>query len=365
MTGQIVNYQCPACTGPLHFNGSSGMLECDYCFSKFTVEEIAKHYESQNTKAAEAFSEQKETDWDLSELSSQWENADQMKAYICPSCSAELICDEHTAATKCPYCGNPTVVPGQFKDSLKPDYILPFKYSQDDAIEALKKYYRGKKFLPKEFSEQNHIEEIQGVYVPFWMFDGKVHANITFDATKSHSLKQGQFLITNTDHFDVHRVGTVSFEKIPVDCSKRMPDGHMDAIEPFDYSMLKEFSTAYLPGFLAERTSLSVKECVDRADARVQNSTVQMIKEDVIGYESITEKQRNLQIERGKIHYALLPVYLLATKYQNQDYLFAMNGQTGKLIGNLPVDKTKYWTTFLSIFVGVTLAAGTLLWLML
>ena len=107
-------------------------------------------------------------------MSDDWgDDADAMRAYSCPSCGAELICDETTAATSCPYCGNPTVVPGKFAGALKPEYVLPFKLAKEDAVKALKAHYKGKPFLPKAFSAENHVQEIKGVYVPFWMFDGE------------------------------------------------------------------------------------------------------------------------------------------------------------------------------------------------
>ena len=84
-----------------------------------------------------------------------------MRVYSCPSCGAQLICEETTAATSCPYCGNPTVIPEQFSGILKPDYILPFKLSKEDAVSALKQHYKGKLLLPKLFRDNNHIEELR------------------------------------------------------------------------------------------------------------------------------------------------------------------------------------------------------------
>ena len=186
MPTQVTNYQCPACTGPLHFVGSSGKLECDYCGSKFDVSEIEALYAEKEQKASDAqkAAEEKsaqtastDTGWDTSGLSGDWgQDAAGMKSYSCPSCGAELICDESTAATSCPYCGNPSVVPGQFTGSLKPDFVLPFKLSKDDAVKALKAHYKGKPFLPRAFTAENHVQEIKGVYVPFWMFDAKRRA---------------------------------------------------------------------------------------------------------------------------------------------------------------------------------------------
>ena len=183
MATQVTNYQCPACTGPLHFEGTSGRLECEYCGSSFAVEEIEAMYAQKEEKAKESFQQAQETaqqpqenaaedQWTME--SSDWtaEEAAGMRAYSCPSCGAEIICDQNTAATSCLYCGNPTVVPGQFSGALKPDFIIPFKLEKDQAVQNLKKYYKGKRFLPKAFTDGNHIEELQGVYVPFWLFDG-------------------------------------------------------------------------------------------------------------------------------------------------------------------------------------------------
>ena len=267
MPAQVTNYQCPSCTGPLHFVGASGKLECDYCGASYEVAEIEALYAEKEEKAAaaqqaaeEKDAENKEAsaaeggDWDTSGFTDDWgAEADGMKSYSCPSCGAELVCDESTAATSCPYCGNPTVVPGQFAGMLKPDLVIPFKLSREDAIRELKKHYRGKAFLPKTFSSENQLQKIQGIYVPFWLFSGEAEGSSHFECTRSHTYRSGEYRVTETEHYDVYRAGTMPFEKVPVDASSKMPDDHMDSIEPYDYSDLKPFSTAYLPGFLADK----------------------------------------------------------------------------------------------------------------
>lgn len=274
MASQVTNYKCPACTGPLHFVGASGKLECDYCGAQYEVADIEKLYADKEAAAAAASEKaeakaeanrQKMADmesqgWDTSGLSSDWgAEADGMKAYNCPSCGAELICDASTAATSCPYCGNPTVVPGQFSGALKPDFVLPFKLSKEDAVAALKNHYKGKPLLPKAFTSGNHIEKIQGVYVPFWMFDGQAEGTVDYEGLIHHEYETSDYEVTETEHYDVHRGGSISFEKVPVDASSKMPDDHMDSIEPYDYTDLKPFSTAYLPGFLADKYDVSVR----------------------------------------------------------------------------------------------------------
>lgn len=376
MPTQVTNYQCPACTGPLHFVGASGKLECDYCGSTYDVAEIEALYAEKEAKAAETQQkeEQKQTakkqeaaegGWDTSDMSDDWgDDADAMRAYSCPSCGAELLCDETTAATSCPYCGNPTVVPGKFSGALKPEYVLPFKLAKEDAVKALKAHYKGKPFLPKAFSAENHVQEIKGVYVPFWMFDGKATGSAQYEATRSRCYTSGDYEVTETDHFDVFREGSISFEKVPVDASSKMPDDYMDSIEPFDYKELKRFSTAYLPGFLADKYDVSVEDCHERADTRCEGSLVAALGDTVTGYDSCVPVSHDVKLRRSKVHYALLPVWLLSTKWQGKNYLFAMNGQTGKLVGDLPLDKGLYWKHFAAItglcMLGV-MAAGLLL----
>jgi len=362
MASQITNFQCPACTGPLHFEGSSGRLECEYCGSSYGVAEIEELYADELQQAEQAAAiaqaEEPEEEFEMPEDSGSWESfasddwgeeAQNMKAYNCPSCSAELICDINTAATSCPYCGNPTIIPGSFAGALKPDYIIPFKLDKMAAINALAKYYKGKRFLPKAFADTNHLDDITGVYVPFWLFDGEAYADMDYRATRVQTYTTRTARVFITDHFRLRRAGSMKFEKIPVDASKKMPDGHMDAIEPFDYSELKPFSTAYMPGFLADKFDMSPDECAERADERAEASTVSAMNSTTAGYTTVAAETKRVNLKRGEVKYALLPVWMLSTRWKDKSFLFAMNGQTGKLIGDLPVDMKKYWAWFAGI----------------
>ncbi|MGM9606355.1 MAG: hypothetical protein ACI3XJ_02510 [Oscillospiraceae bacterium] len=351
MPTQITDYKCPACTGPLHFVGESGRLECDYCGASYDVAEIEALYAEKEQQAEAAFAgaeaDREETPWDVSGMSGDWgADADRMRAYNCPSCGAELICDETTAATSCPYCGNNTIVPGQFSGELKPDYVIPFKLDKEAAKRALKNHYRGKFFLPRAFSAANHIEEIKGLYVPFWLFDARAQADCSFHATRSHTHQEEDWRVTVTEHYSVRRAGAMDFERVPADASQKMPDDYMDSIEPYDYGEMKPFSTAYLPGYLADKYDVSAEESMERADRRCRNSATDVMRRDVGGYETVNPTGGSVRLLRGKVHYALLPVWTLHTKWSGKDYLFMMNGQTGKVVGDLPVSYGKFWGLF-------------------
>ena len=346
MPADVTNYQCPACTGPLRFAGDTGQLTCDFCDNTYDVSTIETLYADKDQAAETAALK-----WDTDKVGNEWSDTETagLRAYSCPSCAAEIICDDTTAATSCIYCGNPTVVPGQLGGTLKPDYVIPFKYEKDTAKKRLLEYYKGKKFLPKDFSDGNHIEEIKGVYAPFWLFDGEADAKVRYRATRVHSHRSGDYRITTTEHFRVMREGNVTFRKVPVDGSTKMPDAHMDAIEPYDYSGIKEFSTAYLPGFMADKYDLDAAACAPRVDERLRNSASQALASTVKGYTSVTPEHTNIQLQHGEVKYALLPVWMLHTKWNGRDFLFAMNGQSGKMIGDLPVDKKKYFAWLFGI----------------
>lgn len=364
MPTEITNYQCPSCTGPVHFDVATGKLVCDYCGGSYTPQELEALYRAENEKAAAAQTKaEAEPSAEPDPVETDWgQDAQKLRAYNCPSCGAQLLCEETTAATSCPYCGNPTVVPGKLSGTLRPDYVLPFKLDKEAAVRALTRHYKGKPLLPKAFSAQNHIREIQGVYVPFWLFDGAAEGDMTFTATRSHTRRSGDVEITTTDHFNLRRAGSMAFQRIPADGSSKMPDGHMDAIEPFRYEDMVPFSMSYLPGFLADRYDVPAETAGDRVEQRMRSSMVSALSASTAGYHTCVSVTQNVQVNRQKARYALLPVWMLHTKWQGKDYLFAMNGQTGKLVGDPPVSWGRFWAWFTGIFAGT---AGLMSLLML
>ena len=345
---KATNYQCPSCGGPLHFSGSSGRLLCDYCGNSYSVEEIDSKY-GKDAKGSQ-------------EQTKPLEAMEGLVEYNCPSCGAQLFCDETTAASSCPYCGNNQVLHSKFKGGKMPQKIIPFKLEKESAIQALKNHYKGKRLLPKVFSAQNHIEEIKGVYVPFWLFDGHVDLQLDMKATRTAVHYTSKDKVVTTSHYNLVRAGTVSFEKISVDASKKMDDALMDSIEPFEYADLRDFSASYLPGFFAEVYDVSTQECYERAKLRAENTAIDQIRNSVSGYESLTIVNKKVKHTNDKVTYAFMPVWVLSTKWRDQNYIFAMNGQTGKMVGNLPVDKGLFCKYFFGITLGVAAVLAPLVY---
>ena len=264
-----------------------------------------------------------------------------MHAFVCSACGAQIVADQNTMATECCYCGNPTMLPARFDGRLKPDFFIPFKKTKDDAVAALKKFYAGKYLLPNDFTANNRVEAIQPMYVPFWLFDAKGTGDATFRAEKIRRYKTATEEVTETKIYRCRRQGSMRFEKIPADGSRKMRDDYMDSVEPFDYKDMVPFTAAYLTGFLADKYDVTAEECAERIDRRMETTVVDELKKTVTGYDSVVCDNAGVAKSDDKVMYAMMPVWILSTKYNNEVYTFMMNGQTGKVAGTLPYSFAK------------------------
>ena len=355
----VIEYKCPCCSAGLAFDGNSQQLTCEYCDNSFDLETVRAFNESEAQHSSQEFH------WEQSDHS-QWTEEEQstIQGFQCPSCDGELITDEHTVATFCPYCSNPTVMPSRVSDSLKPDAVLPFRTTKDDAKAALLKMCKGKPLLPKFFTQEQQLDKITGMYVPFWLYDCSGGVNATYKATRVRTWSDSQYNYTKTDHYLLRRGAKATFTGIPMDGSTKMDDTFMESIEPFDYSDLVDFDKAYLSGYLADKYDVTSEKGEDRVRQRVDNTISDLLQSSCVGYATAIPASKQLRVEHGKARYVLMPVWILNTKYQGKVYTFAMNGQTGKITGTLPVSTQRTTAWFAGVAAGVTLLA-TLVQMML
>ncbi|NLX64710.1 MAG: hypothetical protein GX022_08070 [Clostridiaceae bacterium] len=353
---ELLEFKCPSCSGAIGFDSRLQKVKCPYCDAEFEMESLKAYDEALKNDQPD------EMEWET-QAGSQWDESEASKiySYICKSCGGEIVADENTAATSCPFCNNPVVMVGKLSGILRPDYVIPFKLDKKAAKEGLMKHLQGKKLLPKIFKDENRIEEIKGIYVPFWLFDADADANFRYRATKVRTWSDNNYIYTQTRYFSVLRSGSLAFERVPVDGSTKMPDDLMESIEPYDFSDAVDFQTAYLAGYLADKYDVKADESIARANARIRRSIEQLFASTVTGYATVTLESSNIRLQNGKAKYALYPVWLLNTVWNNKRYTFAMNGQTGKFVGDLPLDKAAYWKWL----VGLTAAFGAFTYLAL
>lgn len=354
----LQEYKCPCCGGAIAFDSTLQKMKCPYCDTEFDMETLAGYDADLQGEKGDSM------EWETS-AGSEWQEgeADGLRSYVCKSCGGEIVGDANTAATACPFCGNPVVMMGQFAGALKPDLVIPFKLDKKAAKEKLMSHLEDKRLLPKIFKDQNHIDEIKGVYVPFWLFDTDAEAQVRYRATKLRRWSDARYDYIDTQYFSIYRSGHVGFTGVPVDGSTKMADDLMESIEPFDLSGAVDFQTAYLAGYLADKYDVSAEDSIDRANARVKTSTQDAFAQTVTGYASITPETSSIQLQGGKARYALYPVWLLNTTWNGNKYVFAMNGQTGKFVGDLPLDKSAATKWTLGLTVGLSIAVYVAAWL--
>ena len=328
---KVLDYRCPGCNAPIIYNASLKKWKCDYCDNTFTLKQIKEHNKFDITKE---------------------EKIDpNYMVYKCEICGAQIIADEQTSATFCLYCGNTSILKNKLAGKFEPDLIIPFKKTNDEAIAAFLSLAKGRPLIPNDFLSKTNIEKIKGIYIPFWLYDIEADGSIDVAAKKVRTSRIGSTVREKTEIYDLKRTATMNFYKIPIDASARFDNDLMSTLEPFDSKYLEEYNHAYLAGFYAEKYDFDAEQSYNGVANRAYFSTKAKMLDSCKGYSSKRIVRDNIKIKPVKKYYTLLPVWMVNVKYKGKIYTFAMNGQTGEFIGDIPIDKKKVVLYGVLIFV--------------
>ena len=317
---KALDNKCPSCSASINYDPKKELWHCEYCDSDFTLEEL-------NKRSSNASSEE----------NNKIEESIDVDSYTCKNCGATVMADTNTASTFCVYCGNTTILKNKLTGIYAPKYIIPFKNTKDEIIENFKGLQKGRPLMPKFFNNPKNIDKITGIYIPFWLFDIGIKGNVVFTANRVTSWTSGNYEYTKTDYYELERGADLTFNKIPADGSSRFDDKLMQSLEPFEYKKMEKYNHAYLSGFLAEKYDVGKEETEKIVKERAINTTLSMMRSTCSGYSAVLEKNLNLNNNTRNVSYVLLPVLMLNVNYRGKNYTFAMNGQTGKIVGNIPV----------------------------
>lgn len=332
---KTVNHKCPNCNANLKYEPKSKGWNCDYCGSKYTLKDLEKNTE----KFKEAAVKKKVV-----------KDNEEMDIYNCSDCGAQIIADKNTAATFCVYCKNTAILKERLTDEFSPSRIIPFFNTKEEAIEAFKSIGKKKWLMPSEFSSPKNIDEISGVYIPFWLYSCKLEGKYTGKGSKVTTWSTADYIYIKTDIYNFERGGEVDFQNIPIDASVRFNDAVMNSIEPFEYKDLTDFNYSYLSGFLAVKYDVESSEAKKISLERAKKTTEEEILKNN-AYSSYTLESSDNRVIEENVEYVLLPVWMLNIKHHEKFYTFAMNGQTGKMIGDIPYSKKKAFLLFLVVFI--------------
>lgn len=330
-------YNCKNCGAVLYWNPTSNSLECEYCGKQFQPSDFEEE-EIINEKTTENIESQPEQADEGMQATDESDSGD-LVIYKCSQCGAEVVTARSTIATTCAFCGEALSISDKLVDNFKPDYVVPFKITKEEAIKLLKKHFKKGVLTPKDFIRNNEIEKIKGMYAPFWLHSFKNNAKAIVSACKTSSSRRGYDKIETRSLYEVDIDATADFKNIPTDALKNISNKLMGAIEPFDYSALNDFSPAYMSGFYAEEYNEDKTKTLPRAEERADETMKEQILSSVKGYATTAIQDYDNTIDNTVSKYTMLPVWLFHIKYNNEDFLYAVNGQTGKVAGKLPKSK--------------------------
>ncbi len=283
---------------------------------------------------------------------------------LCANCGAPIRIGPYTSAGRCAHCGSYIIFEERVEGQFTPHLILPFKIGRKDAEAALQREFGKRIFAPSGFMSHASLEKMEGIYVPFFLYD--YHADYIWSgrATRVRTWISGDTEYTETKVFHIERDMDIDFSRIPVDASIAMDDATMDLLEPFNYQALEDFQMKYMSGFYGEMYNMGSDELEPRARRKAQNDSEELMMQTITGYSSVTPERKNLNLRNRKTDYALLPVWVYTYSYGGQTYRFHVNGQSGKMIGKAPVSKGRVAVYGASVF-GFVLLAGQLIRMMM
>ncbi|MCH5253287.1 MAG: hypothetical protein J1F41_00060 [Lachnospiraceae bacterium] len=272
----------------------------------------------------------------------------------CGNCGAPISVGQYTSADRCTHCGSHIVFDERVEGIYEPHLILPFKVDKEKAVEALNKEFSKRVFTPSGFLSQKSLEQMRGIYVPFWLYDYQAHYHFQGEGTKVRSWRSGNTEYVETSYYEVIRQMEAGFERVPVDASFVMDDGEMDLMEPYTYQELEEFQPKYMSGFYGEMYNQGAPELEGRAQVKVQKASEELMQQSLTGYNSVRPIRKDLNLDRNGINYALMPVWMYEYRYRGEVYRFHVNGQTGKVVGKTPVSRLKVLLYGLSAMISVS-----------
>lgn len=359
METQTLNYTCPKCGGTIQFEPGIQKIQCDFCRSVFDPEEF-RPKEAVYAQEPPAVPATAAANWDYA--GTPWHPGEQdgMVVYSCHSCGADIVAEETQGTAICLFCRKPIVASSRFSGSLRPDIIIPFKLRKEEAVAALQDHYLGKRLLPKVFKDKNHIDEVKGIYVPCWLFDAQANVQASYLADKNRTWEDSTYRNTEISHFRATRAGNLLFRSVPVDGSSSMDDALMESIEPFDVQAAVDFQGVYLTGYFASKYDVEMETCFARADERITQSALDTFERSLFEYNAVRLESQRVELKNRQTRYAMLPIWLLTTIWKDKQFVFAMNGQTGKLVGDLPIDKAARNRWFLGLFLGIGAAVSAI-----
>ena len=314
-------YECPNCGAALRFDIPTQKLKCDYCNGEYDpgTYKTGKEAEEGDNFGATVFT--------------------------CTQCGAELISTDNSATGFCTYCGASTVLASRMSTEKKPEKIIPFTISKDDCKKAFRKATRTALYSPREYRDPAFLDKFRGIYIPYWFYDASFNNDVTMQASKEY--RRGDYLYTENYTTTTKIDGT--YDGISYDASSSFDDTIADVIAPYHIAKMIPFNPSYLCGFYADTADVSKETYAEMAADAATEEAMDRVRASIAKKGLTAEvpasmaKQRMMlgtNCEEGKA--AMFPVWFLTWRNKDRLAYAVINGETGKVSMDLPVDLKRY-----------------------
>lgn len=334
---------CKNCSHALVFNPASQKLECSYCGSSFTAEEVeseSKEYR-QDLQAESMETVYGETDGKYMDC----------YVYTCAECGGEIIINGSESSTTCIYCGNPNVVFSRIARQKCPDYVLPFSITKDKAVSMVRERLKKGIFVPHKIKKVD-IDCVRGIYLPYWL----VNAEFSGAVVLSGQVQEGKH--TRTYYFG--RAGDINIKNLPIDASKMVSDESTARLEPFSMTRLKPFDEDYLAGFYSNVSDVTYGDVKNAVFKRAQKYFDEEVQDNVSAEKTkILHSCPSLKLDNDMV-YAMMPVWFITLKHKRKHVTILVNGDTGKVVCGIPLDKSRFYPILFGLGILLTAAAFAL-----
>ena len=318
-------YNCPNCSGNLSFDIASQKLMCDFCKTQLDPYEYQK---TQDAEQSDVFG---------------------VTVFTCPQCGGEIMTTNVTAAGFCTYCGASTILDSRMSEEKRPAHIIPFTRTKEDCRKAYSSLVKRALFAPREFRDPAFLDRFRGIYMPYWVYNYKMDGGLHLKGTKEY--RRGDYEIT--EHYDLTGEVNAVYEGLNYDASSSFDDTVASAIAPFEASKMKPFTPSILCGFYADApdvrssvydTDVRNEICADSLDRlsgvpEYRANGVSLPDADNFR-KQLSSYGLNLSSEEPVCAY--LPVWFLTYRKDDRVAYAVMNGSTGKITADLPIDGKKY-----------------------
>lgn len=337
------NADCTSCGASIEFDPTIGQLKCPYCGHETEIPSP----ENEEELVAQ------EMDFEKAEQTGNFDWGAEKKTIICKSCSAETIYDALQVADSCPYCGSNQVMEASDTNSLAPNGVCVFEVTDKQAGENFHKWIKGKWFMPSEAKRSAKPDSFNGIYVPYWTFDTKTSSryNAQYGIDRIVKDKEGKER-TETDWYNTSGFYQEFIDDHLVSATTRYDRNMMKKVEPFNVLNNKGYRPEYVAGFLSERYSIGLKEGWNQARKEIHDHLHGKITSE-IKRDHNADRVRNVKFstthDNITYKYLMIPIWLSSFTFKNKIYHFMVNGQTGKVGGDVPTSPLRVTIAVLAV----------------